>query len=88
MSTRKRRRRPILDPTAAKKLALASSRKYWNQWHAKHKTNCVKQNSKKSRPSPPYSANQCCGRTMVGNDGQKYKSRPNVYGICSWIKLL
>lgn len=87
MATRKRRR-ILLDATEMKKHALASSRKYWNQKHKKQgTTKCVKQNSKKSRPSPPYSANQCCGKTLTGNDGQKYKSKPNVSGICTWIKI-
>ena len=87
MATRKRRRRPPLDATEMKKQALASSRKYWNQKHKRQgASKCVKQNSKKSRPSPPYSANECCGKTLVGNDGQKYKSKPNVSGICTWIK--
>jgi hypothetical protein len=87
MATRKRRR-ILLGATEMKKYALASSRKYWNQRHKREGVSkCVKQNSKKSRPSPPYSANECCGKTLTGNDGQKYKSKPNVSGICTWIKI-
>jgi hypothetical protein len=86
MATRKRRRRSP-HASAMKKLAQASARKYWNQKHKRQGSDkCVEQNSKKSRPSPPYSANDCCGKTLLGNDGQKYKSKPNVSGICTWVK--
>jgi hypothetical protein len=37
-----------------------------------------------SRNSPPYPANKNCGKTMKGNDGQMYKSIPNINNICSW----
>jgi hypothetical protein len=40
-----------------------------------------------SRPSPPYPANKCCGKTMTGNDGAKYVAQPSVSGICSWKKV-
>ena len=41
----------------------------------KHK-DCSKQSTKKytSRKSPPYPANQCCGDTKKGNDGNEYIS--------------
>lgn len=37
---------------------------------------CSKQSTKKytSRKSPPYPANQCCGETKLGNDGNEYIS--------------
>jgi hypothetical protein len=38
----------------------------------------------KTRKSPPYPANQNCGKRMTGNDGKMYKSVPNKNGICSW----
>lgn len=41
----------------------------------------------KNRKSPPYSANQNCNKTMVGNDGNKYISKPNKNNICTWRKL-
>ena len=37
-----------------------------------------------SRPSPPYSANKYCGKTMKGNDNKLYKSIPNKNKVCSW----
>lgn len=40
-----------------------------------------------TRPSPPYSANDCCGQTKKGNDGKMYISVPNIKGICYWRKV-
>ena len=37
-----------------------------------------------TRDSPPYPANQFCGKTMKGNDGKLYESMPNKNGVCSW----
>ena len=37
-----------------------------------------------SRPSPPYSANKYCGKTMKGNYNKLYKSIPNKNKVCSW----
>ena len=39
-----------------------------------------------SRPSPTSSANKNCGKTMKGNDGNMYISKPNKNGICKWQK--
>ena len=39
-----------------------------------------------SRPSPTSSANKNCGKTMKGNDGNMYISKPNKNGICRWQK--
>ena len=41
----------------------------------------------KNRKSPPYPANQNCNKTMVGNDGNKYISKPNKNNICTWKQL-
>lgn len=41
----------------------------------------------KDRPSPPYPANENCGKTMKGNDGLKYKSVANKAGVCSWRRI-
>jgi hypothetical protein len=71
------------------KKTYASLRKYWNRVHNRiMNTRCVMQITKKylSRPSPPYPANKCCGKTMTGNDGAKYTAKPSVSGICSWKK--
>jgi hypothetical protein len=40
-----------------------------------------------TRPSPPYPANKCCGKTMTGNDGSKYIAAQNAFGICAWKKV-
>ena len=37
-----------------------------------------------SRSSPPYPANNCCGRHIKGNDGNMYTSVKNSAGICTW----
>ena len=41
----------------------------------------------KDRKSPPYPANENCGKTMKGNDGNMYTSKPNKNNICSWKSL-
>jgi hypothetical protein len=41
----------------------------------------------KTRNSPPYPANENCGRRMKGNDGKLYISTANVKDICSWKKV-
>jgi len=49
-------------------------------------TKCVAQTLKKyrERPSPPYSAADCCGLRLEGNDGKLYQSVANVNGVCQW----
>jgi hypothetical protein len=37
-----------------------------------------------SRPSPPLPANEHCGETQKGNDGQMYVSVPNKRSVCRW----
>jgi hypothetical protein len=39
-----------------------------------------------NRPSPPYGANECCGKVMKGNDGAMWESKENSRGICAWKK--
>ena len=46
-----------------------------------------KTNGKLNRPSPSYPANDYCGKTKKGNDGNMYISKKNKNGICRWIKL-
>jgi len=52
------------------------------------KRGCSRQSTKKyrSRSSPPYPANNCCGATKKGNDGKSYKSVKAANGICRWVK--
>jgi hypothetical protein len=42
----------------------------------------------KMRKSPPYPANQNCGKKMKGNDGNMYESVPNKNGVCSWKPIM
>lgn len=53
------------------------------------KRGCTRQTTSKytSRPSPPYPANECCGQTFQGNDGEMYESRMAKNGICKWIRV-
>ena len=50
---------------------------------------CTQQKAKKymDRPSPAFPANECCGQTKLGNDGDMYVSRADKNGRCSWKKL-
>lgn len=41
----------------------------------------------KTRKSPPYPANKNCNKIMIGNDGNKYISKPNKNNVCSWRKI-
>ena len=59
----------------AKKLAKVDDRGCSRQTSPKYK----------KRNSPPYPANQCCNRTMKGNDGKMYTSQPGP-GHCRWVK--
>lgn len=47
---------------------------------------CIKQTQKKylERPSPPYSATDCPGMTLPGNDGKIYVSVANAKGVYAW----
>ena len=40
-----------------------------------------------TRPSPPYPANDYCGKKKKGNDGHMYISKPNKNGICRWVQV-
>jgi hypothetical protein len=84
MATRKR------NSSSGTKKTYARMRQYWNRVHKRSKgSKCIMQTTKKylTRPSPPYPANKCCGKTMTGNDGAKYVSEPNVSGMCAWKKV-
>lgn len=54
--------------------------------------NAVKEHSTtlkkyKNRKSPPYPANEYCGKQLKGNDGNMYESKPNKNDVCSWKKI-
>jgi len=50
---------------------------------------CVKLETKKykNRDSPPYSAMDCKGEKLLGNDGQQYISKSDKNGIYKWVKI-
>jgi hypothetical protein len=55
--------------------------------------NTNKQNTKNNatkylnRPSPPYPANDYCGKNKRGNDKNMYTSKKNKNGVCRWVKI-
>lgn len=55
-----------------------------------NKTKCVKENTKKykTRPSPPFPANKCKGKTKKGNNGKMFKSKPDVNGVHKWVAVV
>jgi len=55
-----------------------------------NKTKCVKDNTKKykSRPSPPFPANKCKGKTKKGNNGKMFKSKPDANGVHKWVAVV
>jgi hypothetical protein len=50
---------------------------------------CVKLETKKykNRDSPPYSAMDCKGTKLLGNDGLQYISKADKNGIYKWVKI-
>lgn len=36
---------------------------------------------------PPFPANKCCNRKIMGNDRHRYVSRKNKKGVCRWKKM-
>ena len=59
----------------------------------KKSKNTTKDSSKKNttkyanRPSPPYPANDYCGKNKRGNDKNMYNSKENKNGVCRWVKI-
>ena len=74
----------------ARARARARLRKYWSSVHRHNKeAKCIIRATAKyrSRPSPPYPANMCCGKIIQGNDGSNYISEPGASGICAWKRV-
>ena len=75
-----------------KLLYLNKTKKKWSFTKPKTTTKTKKNNDRitpilrPSRPSPTSSANKNCGKTIKGNDGNMYISKPNKNGICRWQK--
>ena len=55
-----------------------------------NKTKCVKDETKKykTRPSPPFPANKCKGKTKKGNNGKMFKSKPDTNGVHKWVAVV
>jgi hypothetical protein len=88
--TRKRRSLRKDDVETMRKKSQATLRAYWNRVHKRTQgKRCIARTTKqyRSRPSPPYPANECCGMTKRGNDGARYRAEPNVNGMCTWKKI-
>lgn len=47
----------------------------------------VKTAKYRDRPSPPYHAGDCKGKTMKGNDGRRYKSIADSRGVYKWVNV-
>lgn len=77
---------PVKKTSPVKKKSVKKSSPAKKVVAAPAATGCVKQTQKKylERPSPPYSAADCCGMTLPGNDGKLYTSVANAKGICAW----
>jgi hypothetical protein len=56
---------------------------------ARTQRGCTVQTTKKyaTRPSPAMPANNCCGVTATGNDGNVWKSVANANGVCRWVMV-
>ena len=67
-------------------LYLDKSKKKWTT-KTKTKTSKAIKTKRLNRPSPPYPANDYCGKNKKGNDGYMYKSTKNKLGICRWKKI-
>ena len=72
-------------PHDTKLLYLDKTKK---KWSFTKPTNTTKTKKHIDRSSPTSSANKNCGKTMKGNDGNMYISKPNKNGICRWQKKL
>jgi hypothetical protein len=50
---------------------------------------CRKETLKKyrTRPSPPYRAKFCVGKTKKGNDGHMYVSRSDYNASARWVRV-
>ena len=50
---------------------------------------CFQISNKKyaSRPGPPFPAQECKNHLKQGNDGEYYKSLPDVNGRYRWVKV-
>jgi len=76
----------IKKPNANKNKQKSKNNKQTNKLTNKQST---KKNTTKyaNRPSPPYPANDYCGKNKRGNDKNMYTSKENKNGVCRWVKI-
>jgi len=70
-------------------LYLDKSKNKWTTQKKRvtHNIKLKNKTKKLNRPSPPYPANDYCGKNKKGNDGNMYTSTKNKLGICRWVKI-
>jgi hypothetical protein len=86
-SARKSKRKSVRK--SARKSKRKSVRKSKRKSDSDYSDKCKKSSLKKyiTRPGPPYPAQKCEYRVLLGNDGNIYRSSPNKNGIFSWKKI-
>ena len=74
-----------------KKISSKPKKEYAKDTKEKDSKKCVKQTTKKytsaKRKSPPYPANECCGKELMGNNKKMWKSIRNKKGVCQWKQV-
>ena len=74
-----------------KKISSKPRKEYVKDTREKDSKKCVKQTTKKytsaKRKSPPYPANECCGKELMGNNKKMWKSIRNKKGVCQWKQV-
>lgn len=74
-----------------KKISSKPRKEYAKDTKEKDSKKCVKQTTKKytsaKRKSPPYPANECCGKELMGNNKKMWKSIRNKKGVCQWKQV-
>ena len=74
-----------------KKISSKPRKEYVKDTVEKDSKKCVKQTTKKytspKRKSPPYPANECYGKELMGNNKKMWKSIRNKKGVCQWKQV-
>ena len=74
-----------------KKISSKPRKEYVKDTVEKDSKKCLKQTTKKytspKRKSPPYPANECCGKELMGNNKKMWKSIRNKKGVCQWKQV-
>ena len=74
-----------------KKISSKPRKEHVKDTKKRNSKKCVKQTTKKytsaKRKSPPYPANECCGKEMMGNNKKMWRSVRNKKGVCQWKQV-